>query len=208
MKTSNLMAICALCAPLCAPAAAHTASAAQSTPCATAVQTAGIYGYDLYNEPVQKREAAPGCDWWDLQRRAAEAVRAEDPHTPIIVESNHAASPRRFDEMKPFALTNVIYQFHIYWPDAFTHQRVLGTRQWTVEYLDLPRLPQMRGLERRARGRGRRLPPPTIPANRRFWKGYPGIGSGLRKSSASASPRSPPQLTSPPTTSRLSSSSP
>ena len=160
MKTRNLMAICALCAPLCAATAAPTVPAVQSTPCAPAVQTAGscapapqsagqcaytpdilasprlrgvmspgrdmteddfrtladwgatllrfqmvrdwhgvggnrdldeydpayanhfvetwrriarrfapavqtsgIYGYDLYNEPVQKREAAPGCGW-------------------------------------------------------------------------------------------------------------------------------------------------
>ena len=49
----------------------------------------GIYGYDLVNEPLQGREAAPGCDFQTLMRRAAEAVRAEDPVTPIVIESNH-----------------------------------------------------------------------------------------------------------------------
>ena len=84
----------------------------------------GIYGYDLVNEPSQKREALPGCDWWNLQRRAAEAVREEDPLTPIIIESNLKDGPSTFADMRPLAISNVIYEVHIYAPTAFTHQRI------------------------------------------------------------------------------------
>ena len=94
----------------------------------------GIYGYDLINEPCQRREASPDCDWWSLQRRAAEAIRAEDPQIPIIMESNQWDSPGSFRYMSPLTLTNVIYEVHLYAPDEFTHQRVLGTRPWTVAW--------------------------------------------------------------------------
>ena len=92
----------------------------------------GIYGYDLVNEPCQRRPAPAGCDWWSLQRRAAEAIRAEDPATPVLVESNQWASPETFRYLSPLTLTNVIYEVHVYGPDEFTHQRVLGTRPWTL----------------------------------------------------------------------------
>ena len=94
----------------------------------------GIYGYDLINEPCQRRPTFAGGDWWSLQRRAAEAIRAEDPVTPILVEANLWDSPEAFRYMSPMTLTNVIYEVHMYAPDDFTHQRVLGTRLWTVSY--------------------------------------------------------------------------
>ena len=96
----------------------------------------GIYGYDLVNEPLQDREAAPGCDFPTLMRRAAEAVRAEDPTMPIIIESNHCGSPAFFEDLEPLPFVNVIYQLHFYSPWEFTHQRVLNARMWTVEYPD------------------------------------------------------------------------
>ena len=96
----------------------------------------GIYGYDLVNEPLQAREALPDCDHWNLLRRAAEAVRAEDPHVPIVVESNQCASPSQFAGLRPLPFVNVIYQFHVYWPWEFTHQRILNARIWTVGWPD------------------------------------------------------------------------
>ena len=96
----------------------------------------GIYGYDLINEPCHKRDALPDCDYWNLQRRAAEAVRAEDPHVPIIIESNDWDSYGTFDKLIPLSLTNVIYEVHMYEPSDFTFQRLLGTRQWTTSYPD------------------------------------------------------------------------
>ena len=90
----------------------------------------GIFGYDLINEPVQTRKALPDCDYWNLQRRAAEAVRAIDPDTPIIIESNDWDNPDAFRYLSPLAMDNVIYQVHIYVPHAYTHQGV-GSERWT-----------------------------------------------------------------------------
>ena len=94
----------------------------------------GLYGYDLINEPSQRLATEPDLDYWSLQRRAAEAVREEDPLTPIIIESNGWDSPTTFSYLSPVTLTNVIYQVHMYWPSDYTHQRVLNTRQWNVAY--------------------------------------------------------------------------
>ena len=84
----------------------------------------GIYGYDLINEPVQSGLSARDCDYWSIQRRAAEAVRKEDPLTPIVIESNVWDGPSTFSYLSPLTLTNVIYQVHMYAPLEFTHQRV------------------------------------------------------------------------------------
>ena len=84
----------------------------------------GLYGYDLINEPVQTVEALPDCDFWNLQRRAAEAIREIDPETPIIVEANLMDSPAAFSFLSPLTLTNVIYEVHMYNPAAFTHQNL------------------------------------------------------------------------------------
>ena len=94
----------------------------------------GLYGFDLINEPAQRNDTVSGLDYWSLQRRAAEAVRSEDPHTPIIIESNCWDSPTTFAYLSPVKLTNVIYQVHMYSPMDFTHQRVLNTRKWNVAY--------------------------------------------------------------------------
>ncbi len=94
----------------------------------------GLYGYDLINEPSQRLATPPGMDYWSLQRRAAEAIRTEDPHTPIIIESNEWDSPFAFNYLSPLLLTNVIYQAHVYAPMEFTHQRVHGSRNATVEW--------------------------------------------------------------------------
>ena len=97
--------------------------------CAPAVQTAGIYAYDLINEPTQF-SAPKHCDYLDLQRRAAMAIREIDPHTPVIVSCNAApggawCAPASFASLQPLDLVNVFYQFHMYEPFEYTHQKVL-----------------------------------------------------------------------------------
>ena len=83
-----------------------------------------IYGYDLINEPHQNGLAKN--DYWTLQRRAAEVVRAIDPDTPIIFESNGAAAPSAFEYLSPLRMDNVIYQVHVYGPTEYTHQGIQG----------------------------------------------------------------------------------
>ena len=83
-----------------------------------------IYGYDLVNEP-EHRMPVP-FSYWELQRRAAEAIRAIDPDTAIIVESNLSDNAESYRYLSPLAMDNVIYQVHIYKPFEFTHQGVGG----------------------------------------------------------------------------------
>ncbi|MBR1609298.1 MAG: cellulase family glycosylhydrolase [Kiritimatiellae bacterium] len=83
-----------------------------------------IYGYDLVNEPNQ-RVPAP-FSYWELQRRAAEAVRAIDPDTAIVVESNLGDNAEAYRYLSPLAMDNVIYQVHLYKPYEFTHQGING----------------------------------------------------------------------------------
>ena len=92
---------------------------------------AGIYGYDLCNEPNQRAPAA--FDYWTLQRLAAEAIREIDPETPIVVESNNMDSPLAFSYLCPLDLTNVIYQLHMYEPGDFTHQIPKAGRTFSPE---------------------------------------------------------------------------
>ena len=81
-----------------------------------------IYGFDLINEPTQTRRAV--CDYWTIQKRAAEAIRAIDPETTIIIESNGWDSADTFSYLSPLAMDNVIYQVHMYQPGEYTHQGV------------------------------------------------------------------------------------
>ena len=81
-----------------------------------------VWGYDLVNEPIQSLPAP--YDYWNLQRMAAEAVRAIDPDTPIIIESNNWDSPSAFSYLPPLEMKDVIYQVHMYQPGNFTHQLV------------------------------------------------------------------------------------
>lgn len=105
-----------------------------------------LYGYDLINEPTQR---SPGevASYWGVQRMAAEAIRAIDRDTAIIVESAGAAGAGTFSYLSPLAMDNVIYQFHIYSPLEFTHQGALSypslpnvswpapSRGWDAGYL-------------------------------------------------------------------------
>jgi len=105
-----------------------------------------IYGYDLCNEPQQQRAAPPGLDGWNLQRRAAEAIREIDADTPIIVECNVNDAPPGYQNMSPLDMPNVIYEVHMYGPGDFTHQGIQGmsmdrcrwpdeSRGWNRDYI-------------------------------------------------------------------------
>ena len=83
-----------------------------------------LYGYDLVNEPIQ-RVPAP-FSYWELQKRAAEAIREIDPGAAIVVESNLGSVAESYRYLSPLAMDNVIYQVHLYKPYEYTHQGVWG----------------------------------------------------------------------------------
>ena len=95
-----------------------------------------IYGYDLLNEPHQNRHEVP-FSYWDAQRLAAEAIRRIDPETTIVMEANLSSSAPAYEYMSPLAMSNVIYEIHMYIPSEYTHQGVTGgwsePRRWPDE---------------------------------------------------------------------------
>lgn len=79
-----------------------------------------VWAYDLLNEPVQTAE----CRWnyLEVQKKAAEAIRAVDPEKPVVIASNYWGGTATFCYLQPLPLKNIIYQFHCYAPGLYTHQ--------------------------------------------------------------------------------------
>ncbi len=98
-----------------------------------------LYGYDLINEPSQRIRLL--YDYRSIQERAAKRIRAVDPETPVILESNLLASPETFRSLEPLDMKDVVYQLHMYIPDRFTHAAVgsypgvIEGKKWTKEEL-------------------------------------------------------------------------
>lgn len=91
-----------------------------------------IFGFDLINEPIQRRsDVSIGC--WELQDRIARAVRAIDPDRTIVMEANFDDSHNGMAIQSPLALDNVVYEFHMYQPLAYTHQYVIGVTAQDVK---------------------------------------------------------------------------
>ncbi|MBR0459871.1 MAG: cellulase family glycosylhydrolase [Victivallales bacterium] len=84
-----------------------------------------IWAYDIINEPKNFQLLPVG--YWEVQKMTAEAIRAIDPDTPIVIESNMAANPTTFSYLPSLPLDNIIYQAHMYYPGQFTHQGVFGS---------------------------------------------------------------------------------
>ena len=91
-----------------------------------------IYGFDLINEPIQRNSNVDiGC--WELQERMAKAIRAIDPDRTIVMEANFDDSHNGMAIQSPLAMDNVIYEFHMYQPLAYTHQYVIGVTAQDVK---------------------------------------------------------------------------
>ena len=99
-----------------------------------------IYGYDLFNEPIDRENKLTRTTWRAVMCRTIDAIRAIDPVTPIVIEPNCNASPRGFDVkniyglsgFEPLPYDNLIYSVHVYQPIGFTHQ---GIHKRKDEYL-------------------------------------------------------------------------
>ena len=85
-----------------------------------------IWGYDLANEPSEGVVADGLLDWHGLAERTAQAIRAIDPQTAIIVEPAYGGGPDGFKYFSPIHAPGVLYSVHVYLPHAFTHQGIKG----------------------------------------------------------------------------------
>lgn len=86
-----------------------------------------LWGYDLINEPVQNTPPPAGvADYLGAQVRAARAIRAIDPETPIMIEAADWDSADGYKQLDPVDVPNVVYEVHVYSPSKFTHQGVAG----------------------------------------------------------------------------------
>lgn len=85
-----------------------------------------LFGYNLINEPCQPSDIVL-IDYLTLQYEVAKIVRAIDPMTPIIIESNNWSNAESFRYLTPLPLNDIIYQAHMYYPGDFTHQGVHGS---------------------------------------------------------------------------------
>ncbi len=91
-----------------------------------------IWGYDILNEPYETNYApsvAGSLDWNGWAEKIARAIREVDPKTPIIVESAGAGNVLGFEYLRPIDVPGVIYSFHFYNPQVYTHQNVGGSTQ-------------------------------------------------------------------------------
>lgn len=87
---------------------------------------AGIYGYDLMNEPMQFGESS--CGLYDLQELALKEIRRIDPAVTVIIETNVFDSAPRFRDARHMSDPNVVYSVHMYEPFDFTHQGVFADK--------------------------------------------------------------------------------
>jgi endoglucanase len=82
-----------------------------------------VWGYDLLNEPLDRRQLprAPR-QWRPLAVKVIAAIRAVDPGVWIIYEPGPGSLANGFDGLTPLPDSRVIYSLHIYEPDEFTKQ--------------------------------------------------------------------------------------
>jgi hypothetical protein len=91
-----------------------------------------VYAYDLLNEAVEGAVADGLLNWRDLATKAAKAIRSVDPGKPVVFEPSPWGGPDGFDALEPLNLDRVIYSFHMYRPQNFTHQGVYDDRTGLV----------------------------------------------------------------------------
>lgn len=92
-----------------------------------------VWGYDLANEPVQGIVPGDLINWQSLAALTAAEVRNIDKEHVIIIEGDPNGVPDAMVALKPIPVEGVVYSFHMYVPESFTHQRV-GGRTDSVSY--------------------------------------------------------------------------
>ncbi len=75
--------------------------------------------FELLNEVVNSTAE----EWNALARRAVAAIREKNTERPIILGTIEWNRPMGLSDLEVFDDENIIYTFHCYAPDEFTHQR-------------------------------------------------------------------------------------
>jgi len=88
---------------------------------------ATLYGYDLYNEPLDRSilPLAPPR-WRPLAVKLLRTIRAIDPDVWIIYEAGPGGVTWAFNNLTPLPDRKVMYSPHMYEPQGFSHQGVYG----------------------------------------------------------------------------------
>jgi len=84
-----------------------------------------IWGYDLYNEPLDWTQMPnPPRQWRGIAIQAIKAIRSVDSNTWIVFESGPGGSAEGLKGQRPLPDSRVIYSVHCYAPLEFTHQGI------------------------------------------------------------------------------------
>lgn len=102
-----------------------------------------IWGYDLYNEPVEKvpNTAHIPFKWREMVPEIISAIREMDSDVWIIYEPGPWGEVLGYKDLTPLEDKRVIYSIHYYKPqDSFTHQGVyfpsdVTTREQAQQYI-------------------------------------------------------------------------
>lgn len=81
--------------------------------------------FELLNEVSD----GSGYLWNQLYRRTVEHIRRIDGKRGILIGCNEQNSPFRLKELELLAEENIIYNFHFYDPQVFTHQRAFFSEE-------------------------------------------------------------------------------
>ena len=87
-----------------------------------------LQAYDIVNEPVNGANYSleTKTHWLSIAQVIATALRAADARTPIMVEPCWWGLPSSFWQTLPVKVSGLVYSFHFYEPQAYTHQGVGG----------------------------------------------------------------------------------
>ncbi len=93
-----------------------------------------IYGYDLYNEPVNPADSGRPGRWRKIAIRIIETIRKVDRKVWIIYEPGPWGDPSGFVDLYPLPFRRVMYSFHFYSPHVFTCQGIYNTRDTDLRH--------------------------------------------------------------------------
>lgn len=98
-------------------------------------QSEGLLVFELLNEPQFLKYAA---DWYTLQERTVQAIRAIDPDRTLVVTGTSWGAIDTLAKMTPLAETNLVYSYHCYDPFFFTHQGATWAGEQVKHFKSMP----------------------------------------------------------------------